>query len=301
MFGSPSYPTRDRALMAKAGLFPYVVVPLYDRPMTLPTAIPRRLFTAKEAKAIFEAGIPDEHGEVPELINFELIDGEFLDLIPPGSPDVPISCSARLYRAYPYENVRQCAPLDCGSKYTLPVPEYVILRTVSPEFAVRDPRGDETLLTVEPFREPVLVAKKLAAYAQGGVPECWFIAEEARMIHVHKGLRDGKYTVHFCATATDTLPLPGSESSLSCDFLIGLSNEAQEAMQRAIDSLLEDLKGYWKGVTIKTILKDVEKRTGEIAAHGLVGAKYRCLLGYGYFNGTPITEETFGPRVYWEE
>lgn len=118
--------------------------------------------------------------KAPEGLRLELLDGEVYEMAPIGSGHASLVTYLakqleRLYgdRALVYvQNPLRLSP------HSLPQPDLALLRPREDFYRERLPEAGDTLLVVEvSFSPREMDLKKLALYAQGGVPEVWLVEE----------------------------------------------------------------------------------------------------------------------------
>jgi Uma2 family endonuclease len=152
-----------------------------------------------------EVGILDDDARV------ELIDGEIIDLAPPGSPHAAtvtylteVLMSAVGGRAA----VRVQNPVRL-SKYSEPQPDLAILRRREDFYRERHPQPDDVLLIVEVAASSLRFdrKKKVPLYARHGIPEMWLVDLGGRRLVRYRAPQQGSYTrVDEPALATVDMP-----------------------------------------------------------------------------------------------
>ena len=114
--------------------------------------------------------------KAPEGLRLELLDGEVYEMAPIG----------RGHASHVHTPLRL-------SPHSLPQPDLALLRPREDFYRERLPEAGDTLLVVEvSFSTREMDLKKLALYAQGGVPEVWLV-EEGGSLEAYREPRGDRY------------------------------------------------------------------------------------------------------------
>jgi Uma2 family endonuclease len=168
-----------------------------------------RRFTADEAMRMVELGIlrEDEH--------LELLDGVLVEMSPEGPEhaDVLGGLADLLRAAYPgARRIREEKPLAIDA-YSLPEPDFAVIRGAPGTFANRHPTGPEAILVVEVARSSQRHDRRKAAlYAAGGIEVYWILDLVARKLEVRTTPVDGAYQVTRVLGEDEVVELPESEA-----------------------------------------------------------------------------------------
>ncbi|WP_036259677.1 Uma2 family endonuclease [Methylocapsa aurea] len=140
-----------------------------------------------------EAGILNREERV------ELIDGEIIDMNPIGSPHAAIV--KRLNRLVARAaadgivlvSVQDPLRLDA---YNEPQPDLMLLRPRADDYRASHPSAADVLLLVEISDSSLTYdrGRKLALYAQFGVPEVWIVDLAGAAVEVFRQLKEGAYS-----------------------------------------------------------------------------------------------------------
>ncbi len=146
----------------------------------------------------------------------ELIDGEIIDMVPPGSSHAAvvdrltkILVTAMGDRAI----VRVQNPVRLG-RYSAPQPDVALLRYREDFYDERLPNAPEVLLVIEVAVTSLRYDRytKGRLYAAHGVPEFWLVDVSGRRLVRHRAPEQGRYTVvdePNVGTALELTALPG--------------------------------------------------------------------------------------------
>jgi Uma2 family endonuclease len=156
--------------------------------------LPRRhRLTVADYYRMAEVGILDPEARV------ELIDGEIIDMAPPGSPhaatvDYLTEVFARA--AEGRASVRVQNPVRL-SEYSEPQPDLALLRRRDDFYRERHPQPDDVLLIVEVAATSLRFDRetKLPLYARHGIPEVWLVDLESRRLSRYRAPQHGSYTL----------------------------------------------------------------------------------------------------------
>ena len=146
----------------------------------------------------------------------ELIDGEIIDMAPPGSLHAAIVML--LTRAF-IEAVGDRALVLAQnpvrfSEYSEPQPDLALLRPRGDSYREHHPRADELLLIVEVAASSLRfdIENKVPLYARHGIAECWLVDVDGKRLVRHRGPQQGAYTLidePDLRVALDVSTLPG--------------------------------------------------------------------------------------------
>jgi Uma2 family endonuclease len=170
--------------------------------------LPRRHWlTVDDYYRMAEVGILDPEARV------ELIDGEIIDMAPPGSPHAAtvhylteIFVRAVEGRA----TVLAQNPVRL-SKYSEPQPDLALLRRRDDFYRERHPQPDDVLLIVEIAASSLRFDRdtKLPLYARHGIPEMWLVDLGSRRLSRYRAPQNGSYTLADEPDVRAPLELPG--------------------------------------------------------------------------------------------
>jgi len=141
-----------------------------------------------------ETGILTREGRV------ELIDGEIIDMNPIGSPHASIA--KRLIQLFAHVaaagkvvvSVQDPLRLDA---YNEPEPDFLLLRPRADIYRASHPGAADVLLLVEVSDSSLAYdrGRKLALYAQFGVPEVWIVDLAGSAVEIYRGPKEGAYSL----------------------------------------------------------------------------------------------------------
>ena len=158
------------------------------------TDLPRRhRLTVDDYYRMAEVGILDPEARV------ELIDGEIIDMAPPGSPHagtVTYLTQVLMHAVDGRAIVLVQNPVRL-SQYSEPQPDLALLRPRDDFYRERHPRADDVLLIVEVAASSLRFDRKtkLPLYARHGIPEMWLVDLGGRRLVRYRTPRDGSYTL----------------------------------------------------------------------------------------------------------
>ena len=189
--------------------------------MQAATDFPRRHWlTVDDYYRMAEVGILDPEARV------ELIDGEIIDLAPPGSPHAATvhyltEVFVRAVEGRATVLVQNPVRL---SKYSEPQPDLALLRRRDDFYRERHPQPDDVLLIVEVAASSLRFdrKKKVPLYARHGIPELWLVDLGGRRLVRYRAPRKGVYTLVDEPDLRAALELPAlSEASVDLPRLFG--------------------------------------------------------------------------------
>jgi Uma2 family endonuclease len=129
----------------------------------------------------------------------ELIEGEIIDMAPPGSPHAAVV--DRLTRIFVRAAgdaaiVRVQNPVRL-SVYSEPQPDLALLRPRDDFYAAHHPQPADALLVVEVADSSLRFDRdtKMGLYAQHGIPEAWLVDLRGRRLIRYCAPQQGQYTV----------------------------------------------------------------------------------------------------------
>lgn len=139
-----------------------------------------------------EAGILDDEARV------ELIEGDIIDMAPPGSPHaaaVHYLNEVLMYAVQGRANVLVQNPVRL-SDFSEPQPDLALLRRRDDFYRERHPRAGDVLLLVEVAATSLKFDRetKLPLYARYGVPEFWLVDLGSRRLSRYRAPQQGSYT-----------------------------------------------------------------------------------------------------------
>ena len=157
-----------------------------------------------------EVGILDPEARV------ELIEGEIIDMAPPGSPHAATvhylnEVFVRAVAGKATVLVQNPVRLD---KYSEPQPDLALLRRRGDFYRERHPQPDDVLLIVEVASSSLRFdrKKKIPLYARHGIPEMWLVDVGGRRLVRYRVPSNGSFTLvdePDLGTALDVAALPG--------------------------------------------------------------------------------------------
>jgi Uma2 family endonuclease len=138
-----------------------------------------------------EVGILDPEARV------ELIDGEIIDMAPPGSPHAATVHYLNEVFVRAVEGratVLIQNPVRLG-KYSEPQPDLALLKRRDDFYRERHPRPEDVLLIVEVAATSLRFdrRKKVPLYARHGIPEMWLVDVEGRRFVRYRAPQQGSY------------------------------------------------------------------------------------------------------------
>ena len=158
------------------------------------TDLPRRHWlTVDDYYRMAEVGILDDDARV------ELIDGEIIDMAPPGSAHaatVTYLTEVFMSAVGGMASVRVQNPVRL-SKYSEPQPDLALLRRRDDFYRERHPQPDDVLLIVEVAASSLRFdrKKKVPLYARHGILELWLVDLGGRRLVRYRAPREGVYTL----------------------------------------------------------------------------------------------------------
>jgi Uma2 family endonuclease len=153
----------------------------------------RHWLTVDDYYRMAEVGILDPEARV------ELIDGEIIDMAPPGSPHAATVhyLNEVLVRAVGGRATVLVQNPVRLSKYSEPQPDLALLRRRDDFYRERHPQPDDVLLIIEVAATPLRYdrRKKVPLYARHGIPEMWLLDVGGRRFVRYRAPRQGSYTL----------------------------------------------------------------------------------------------------------
>jgi Uma2 family endonuclease len=156
--------------------------------------LPRRhRLTVADYYRMAEVGILDAEARV------ELIDGDIIDMVPPGSPHAATVhyLTEVLVRAVAGRaNVLVQNPVRL-SDFSEPQPDVALLRRRDDFYRARHPQPDDVLLIVEVAATSLRFDRdtKVPLYARHGIPELWLVDVGNRRLSRHRAPQQGAFTL----------------------------------------------------------------------------------------------------------
>ena len=156
------------------------------------TDLPRRHWlTVDDYYRMAEVGILDAEARV------ELIDGEIIDMAPPGSPHAATvhyltEVFVRAVEGRATVLVQNPVRL---SRYSEPQPDVALLRRRDDFYRERHPQPEDVLLIVEVAVTSLRFdrRKKVPLYARHGIPEMWLLDVDGRRFVRYRAPQQGSY------------------------------------------------------------------------------------------------------------
>jgi Uma2 family endonuclease len=155
--------------------------------------LPRRhRITVDDYYRMAEVGILDPEARV------ELIDGEIIDMSPPGSPHaatVHYLTEVAMRAVDGRATVLVQNPVRL-SRYSEPQPDLALLRRRDDFYRERHPQPDDVLLVVEIAASSLRFDRdtKVPLYARHGIPEMWLVDLGSRRLFRYRAPLGGSYT-----------------------------------------------------------------------------------------------------------
>jgi Uma2 family endonuclease len=162
--------------------------------MSAATDLPRRHWlTVDDYYRMAEVGILDPEARV------ELIEGEIIDMAPPGSPHAATVTYLTQVFVRTLEGkatVIAQNPVRL-SKYSEPQPDLALVRWRDDFYRERHPQPDDVLLIVEIAASSLRFDRetKLPLYARHGIPEMWLVDLGGRRLSRYRAPQNGSYTL----------------------------------------------------------------------------------------------------------
>lgn len=155
--------------------------------------LPRRhRLTVADYYQMAEAGILDHE------LRVELIDGEIIDMAPPGSAHaatVHYLTEVLVHAVEGRATVLAQNPVRL-SEYSEPQPDLALLRRRDDFYRERHPQAADVLLIVEVGATSLRFDRdtKLPLYARHGIPETWLVDLSSRRLTRYRAPQHGSYT-----------------------------------------------------------------------------------------------------------
>ena len=156
--------------------------------------LPRRhRLTVADYYRMAEVGILDPEARV------ELIDGDIIDMAPPGSPHA----ATILYLTQVLVRTAEDRALVLVqnpvrlSDFSEPQPDLALLRPRDDFYRERHPRAEDVLLIIEVAASSLRFdrKKKIPLYARHGIPEMWLVDLSGRRLVRYRAPQHGSYTL----------------------------------------------------------------------------------------------------------
>jgi Uma2 family endonuclease len=153
----------------------------------------RHRLTVDDYYRMAEVGILDEETRV------ELIDGEIIDMAPPGSPHAAaVTCLTRaLVRAVQDQALVLVQNPVRLSRYSEPQPDLALLRPREDFYRAHHPRAGDVLPIVEVAAASSRFdrERKMPLYAAHGIAEAWLVDLNGQRLVRHRAPEHGAYTL----------------------------------------------------------------------------------------------------------
>lgn len=121
----------------------------------------------------------------------ELIEGELIDMPPIGSGHMSVSnrLTRLLVRGAGDDAIVSVANPVRLPPWSMPQPDFLLLRPRADDYASAHPGPDDTLLAVEVSESSMRYDRvtKARIYARHGIAEYWVVEVSARRLHLHRG------------------------------------------------------------------------------------------------------------------
>ncbi len=163
------------------------------RPTADRVAIPRKVWTRKEAHALVDLGFPNAE-------KLELIDGDLIDRMGKKHPHVLWQhlCAAWLRGVFGSDFVRTEAPTDVSAEdneKSEPEPDLMVTsRSIRDYTESPSPEDLRLVLEISDSTLTFDLTVKAALYARAGIVEYWVISLPGKELIVHRTPSQGAYT-----------------------------------------------------------------------------------------------------------
>jgi len=177
---------------------------------------PRKI-TVREFLRMFEVGILDEDDRV------ELLDGQIFKMTPPGPEHSSTvgRLDGRLHRAYGRGYCVWCQSSLLASRWSLPQPDFAVLRGHEHSFDHRYPTGKDAVLLVEvSWTSRNRDLRKVMIYARAGVPAYWRLDVKRRLLETYEKPSRRGYAVSTELFERDSVRVPCTRKSLKIADLL---------------------------------------------------------------------------------
>lgn len=134
--------------------------------------------------------------EAPEGVRLELLDGEVYEMAPIGSGHAGLVSylTKALERLYGDRTIVSVQNPILLNPFSIPQPDIALLKPREDFYIQAFPEPKDILLVVEvAYTTKDLDGKKLALYAQAGIPESWLVDGETGLLEVFREPRGGLY------------------------------------------------------------------------------------------------------------
>lgn len=188
---------------------------IHTRSLDVGIDIQRRLFTVVEYERMVQAGILAEDDRV------ELLDGEIVEMSPPGSAHA--ACVSRLnalfhdlFKGRAIVRVQDPIRLD---SYSAPQPDLAVLKARDDFYSNAHPGPSDVIMLVEVADSSLKLDReiKLALYARAGIREAWLVDLIGQRVEVFTAPQPIGYQSHAVAVRGDCL----SSAAVGADVLVG--------------------------------------------------------------------------------
>ncbi len=154
----------------------------------------RKRFTQTEFVRMMELGLLDGQ-------RLELVDGDLIDKMGQNPPHATAiqRLTRWLAKTFGLDLVRAQLPIQVAGtdrEFTLPEPDFAVVREDKADYANRHPSGTELLLVVEIADSSIQIDRtvKPSLYARAGIPEYWVLDIPGQRMIVHRHPAQGEYT-----------------------------------------------------------------------------------------------------------
>lgn len=186
------------------------------------TGFKRHLFSLEEYERMVEAGIFG-----PEA-NLELIQGEIIEMTPPGpAHEASVARLHRMFAKLVSDDVLiwpQGNAIRLPHSKSRPQPDIALLRWRDDYYVNKRPFPEDVILLIEVSDSTLKFDRgsKLELYAEAGVPEYWVVNLVENVVEVYSDPGGGKYQLVMKYKRGETLELPGGlEGSIAVDDVVG--------------------------------------------------------------------------------
>lgn len=129
-----------------------------------------------------------ERGEIAPDARVELLEGEIVDMVPPGDAHFSstLAIQQALFKALGSEGIVICQMPLRLSNTSQPIPDVAVLRQREERYRVL-PHAEDVLLVVEVSESSLSIdrRRKMRIYANAGIPEYWIMNLQAKVLEVY--------------------------------------------------------------------------------------------------------------------